>query len=129
MDMKLHHIGFVVENIEQSVEIFELIGLKKSGEKVEDLNQNNFLQMMEDSNGNRIELIEPIDENSTVNKYNKGLHHLAFTTNNEEELLKTIKANRLGKIFTKDIPAPLFNNKNVSFGYLKNDLLIEIVSK
>lgn len=129
MNLELHHVGFVVDDIERNIQIFELIGFEKEGNLVEDFNQNNYLQMMIDSKQNRIELIKPMNEKSTVNQENLGLHHLAFVTDNKEELLKLIKENKIGKMFTNNISAPLFNNKNVSFGYLKNNLIFEIIEK
>jgi len=129
MNIEIHHIGFVVDNILQNIQIFELLGFQKEGDMIEDFNQNNILQMMVDKLGTRIELIEPMNEKSTVNKNNLGLHHLAVSADSEEELLKIIKEKRIGKIFTDKIKAPLFENKNVSFGFLKNNLLFEIIYK
>lgn len=129
MNIKLHHIGFVVEDMHKNIQIFELIGFKREGNIIKDLIQNNFLQMMSDSSGNKIELIKPINESSTVNKNNIGIHHLAFQVDDENELKKRLKEKKIGKIFTEDIPAPLFNNKKVSFGILKNELLFEIIYK
>lgn len=129
MNVEIHHIGFVVEDIENNIQIFETIGFKKEGNIVEDLNQNNYLQMMVDCKGNKLELIQPMNEKSSVNKNSLGIHHIAITTDDEEEFIRTIKENKMGKIFINNISAPLFNNKNVSFGYLKNNLLFEIVNK
>ena len=90
---------------------------------------NNTIVTMSDEKGNRIELIKPMCENSTVNKNSLGLHHLAVLAEDEDELVKTIKEKKLGKIFMDNIKAPLFDNKNVGFGMLKNNLLFEIIYK
>ena len=127
MKIELHHIGFVVNDIDKSIQIFQLFGFEKEGEIIEDYNQNNFLQMLKDNNNNKIELIKPMDEKSSIANSNLGLHHIAFKTDNEEEFLKLLKENKFGKIFTPNIEAPLFNNKEVFFGLLKNDLIFEIV--
>lgn len=127
MNIQLHHIGFIVDDIEKSLQIFKLFGFEKETEIVEDYNQNNFLQMLKDNKNNKIELIKPINEKSSVLNCKLGMHHLAFTTDNEEEFLKLLKENKFGKIFTPNIEAPLFNNKEVFFGMLKNDLIFEIV--
>ena len=55
--IEIHHIGIVVENIESSMELFSAIGFNFEGEKIIDTIQNNILQMLIDSKGNRIELI------------------------------------------------------------------------
>lgn len=127
MDIKLHHIGFVVDDINKNIEMFKIFGFNKKGDIVKDYNQNNYLQMLEDSKENRIELIKSIDEKSSVYNCKPGIHHLAFTTDNEEEFLKALKENKYGKIFTPNIKAPLFNNNDVFFGLLKNDLIFEII--
>lgn len=129
MNIQIHHIGIVVDDIEKNIEVFKLIGFKKEGEKVEDLIQNNYLQMMVDSKGNKIELIRPINDKSYVYSNKLGIHHIAFETDDEEQLRNIIKEKKLGKMFLNNIQAPLFDNKNVSFGFLKNDIVIEIISK
>lgn len=127
MNIVLHHIGIVTKNIEESIKIFSLIGFNRDGEKLEDTIQNNILQMISDSNGNKIELIEPLNEKSTVNIQSEGLHHLAFQVDDEEAFFKAIKNNKIGKTFTTPIAAPLFNLNEVIFTYLNNNIIIEIV--
>lgn len=127
MNIKLAHIGIIVDDIEKSIQIFKIFGFEKEKAIVEDYNQNNYLQMLKDKSDNKIELIKPMNEKSSVVNSNLGIHHLAFTTDNEKEFLKLLKDNKLGKVFTPNIKAPLFNNKEVFFGMLKNDLIFEIV--
>ncbi len=129
MKVEMHHIGFIVDDIEKNVQIFRLFGFEISGKLIEDYNQNNYLQMLEDSKGNKIELIKSMNENSSVYNNKLGLHHIAFSTDNEEEFRKILKEGKYGKIFTKNIKAPLFNNNEVFFGMLKNDLIFEIVKE
>lgn len=64
------------------------------------------LQMLKDDKNNKIELIKPMNEKSSVANSNLGIHHLAFTTDNEEEFLRLLKENKFGKIFTPYIEAP-----------------------
>lgn len=127
MMIEIHHIGIVVENIESSMELFSAIGFNFEGEKIIDTIQNNILQMLIDSKGNRIELIQPLNEMSTVNIKSQGLHHIAIKTDDEVMFRKVLRERKIGKVFTPNIKAPLFNYSEVFFSYMNNNVIIEVV--
>lgn len=127
--VKIDHIGIVVKDIEKATELFISLGFMKTKDICIDKIQNNKLQMMEDTRENRIELIQPLNEKSTVINAKEGLHHIALKDKNEK-LRKNIENEKIGKIFTEKLVAPLFDNCKVEFCYVpENNIIIELVEE
>ena len=93
--MKIDHIGIAVKSLAAAVKTYEdVIGLRVSGyETVEDQGVNLAMIPLGDS---RIELLEPLDDNSPIEKFMKkrgeGMHHIAVAVDNIEEALERFKA-------------------------------------
>jgi hypothetical protein len=84
--MKIHHLGIVIDNVSDA-----LIALDKSvddiSERVTDHEQNNNLYFIHiPANNLWIELVEPLNENSTVATFLKkngmAFHHIGLQTTN-----------------------------------------------
>lgn len=127
--MKIHHIGIITNNIYKSTEIFKELGFIVYQDLIQDLIQNNNIIFLKCSNDILLELIEPINENSTVYNAPIGLHHICYDISKYKDMsiMDKIEKMRLGKIITKSVRAPAINNREIVFGYLKNDLLIELI--
>jgi methylmalonyl-CoA/ethylmalonyl-CoA epimerase len=91
MIKKVHHIGIVVKNLDEALEVYEnLFGAKPS--KIELIQQQGvkaaFLPMAE---GGEIELLEPIDPQSGIAKFlesrGEGIHHVCFEVENVDQEL------------------------------------------
>ena len=86
--MKIHHIGIATNDVDSLLKIYKL----KRGditETVFDNEQKNNLHFIFIKENNLwIEIIEPVDKNSTinnfVNKNQSALHHIGIYTNNIE---------------------------------------------
>ena len=93
--MKIDHIGIAVRSLAEATKIYEdVIGLKVSGyDEVED--QRVRVAMVPVGEG-RIELLEPTDEQSPIEKFmakrGEGIHHIALSVDNIEEALERFKA-------------------------------------
>lgn len=128
--MRLNHIGFVIDDIEKSKNIYIRLGYEIINE-VEDYIQNNQLVFLRNKLTNEIiELIKPLNEKSTVkNDTSIGLHHLCYEVESIDEVEAYIKNNKLGIVFTKKIKAPAFDNKDIIFVYLRNKTIVEFLEK
>lgn len=127
--IKIEHIGIVVEDIEKSINIFVNLGFQKLNDICIDQIQNNKLQILQDANGNKIELIQPLNEKSTVINAKVGIHHIAIINQGGIPREK-IQDNKIGKIFSKKIMAPLFDNRTVEFAYIpNNNIIIELIEE
>lgn len=125
--MKLNHIGVVVSSIEKEKSYYEFLGYNEF-KYVEDDVQNNYLSFMKNVKTEEvIELIEPMNESSTVYNLPKGLAHLCYETDDIEKSMKEFKEEKMGIVVTNKIPAKAFDNNFVVFLYLRNKTIIELV--
>ena len=126
MKFRIHHIGYAVSSIKDSVRKFELLGYKTVGEVVNDVFRKVRILFLENT-GIYIELIEPTSEDSPVKslieKNGPGTYHICYET---EELEET--ANQLRKQGFKPITplsaAPAIDDRRVIFLYSKECGLI-----
>lgn len=126
--MKLHHIGIVVKDIDNSIDIYNKLGYKKVSEKIIDNIQNNILIFLHNDISNEtLELIQPMNKNSTVFNSKVGYNHFCYEVNNLDDYVESFKKEKIGKIFTHKITAPAFENKNIIFAILKNGTIIEFM--
>ena len=93
--MKIDHIGIAVKSLAGAVKVYEdLIGLKVSGyDQVDDQGVKVAMLPIGES---RIELLEPISEESPIQKFmtkrGEGIHHIAVQVDNIQEALDRLKA-------------------------------------
>ena len=93
--MKIDHIGIAVKSLAGAVRVYEdLIGLKVSGyDQVDDQGVKVAMLAIGES---RIELLEPISEESPIQKFmtkrGEGIHHIAVQVDNIQEALDRLKA-------------------------------------
>lgn len=125
--MKLHHTGFIVDNIGK----FEsnLIFQQKVGD-VTDPVQKSRLCLYRNFGDSFIELIEPLNQDAfTYNflaKNGAGFHHFCYEIDSSDEVDQLVSARKL--ILVKGpIPALLFNNRMVSFYYTRNKQIVEFL--
>ena len=125
--MKLHHIGYVVKDIEQYEK--NLLFEKKVIELFDPV-QNSKMALYSNFNESYIELIQPINEQSfTYNFLQKsggGYHHLCYEIKSRDELMKVAADQKLISI-KGPIPAILFGNREVWFYFSRNKQIVEFV--
>ena len=94
----LDHIGIAVKNIEQAVEMFTTVfGAPPC--KIDTLDDQGVKATLLEIGQTRIELLEPLSEDSPVGKFiatrGEGLHHLALNVSNIEEKLQILQEKNL----------------------------------
>jgi methylmalonyl-CoA/ethylmalonyl-CoA epimerase len=125
--LKLHHIGYVVDNI-SSFEKHLLFG--KEVKKIFDPVQNSQMALYNNFSDSFIELIQPLNDKSFTYNYlqknGSGYHHLCYEISSHEELKQIAKEQKL--IMVKGpLPAILFDNREVWFYYTLNKQIVEFV--
>lgn len=125
--MRLHHIGYVVKDIDQYEK--NLIVEKKVKELFDPV-QNSKMALYTNFSDAYIELIQPLNEESfTYNFLQKnggGYHHLCYEVATREEMKDIVSRQKL--IMVKGpIPAILFDNREVWFYYSRNKQVVEFV--
>jgi methylmalonyl-CoA/ethylmalonyl-CoA epimerase len=94
MIKKIEHLGIAVENINASLKVYETL-LGTTCYKVEEVESEGvktaFLQVGE----SKIELLEATNQESPIAKFlskkGKGIHHIAFDTDDIESEIKRLK--------------------------------------
>lgn len=125
--MKLHHIGYVVRDIEQYEKnlLFE-----KKVKQLFDPVQNSQMALYSNFSDSYIELIQPLNEESfTYNflqKHGSGYHHLCYEVASVEDLKKVVTEQKLIAV-KGPIPAILFENREVWFYFSRNKQIVEFV--
>jgi methylmalonyl-CoA/ethylmalonyl-CoA epimerase len=126
----LHHVGFVVASIQDSVQSFAAsLDATWDGEIIHDPNQVVRVTFLhgERSADPLVELVEPAGEKSPVLGFLQrggGLHHLCYQVDNLEEQLQHSRS--AGGIITRaPLPAVAFGGRRIAWVYTKNKLLIE----
>ena len=124
--MKVHHIGIIVKDIKKSIAVFTQLGYDQTSNIVVDNIQHNRIVFMKNQCHN-IELIEPLDEYSSIYHFNEGYHHICYEVDNSDSFLEYFKRKKIGKIFTKPMQAPAINNRKIAFGCLTNGIFVEFL--
>jgi len=125
----IDHISFAVKNLEEAKQKFlsilpveEILEETVAEQKVKVVSLKVF--------GINLELVQPLNEESTVQKFlakrGEGVHHLAFKVNNLKSLLKEIEA--VGISLIDKEPKIGAHNKKIAFLHPKstNGVLIEL---
>jgi len=131
--MKLHHIGIVVKNIQESLgELTKFLDFKETSVPVGVKSQKVNVCFLKTSDV-YIELIEPIENDSPVKTFSEsggGFHHLCFEVDNILEEIETMKQKGARVIVEPTIG---FEDRLIAFILLNlkntNCNLIELVNK
>ena len=101
MDIRLEHIGIVVEDIKEARRYYETVfGCHALSEVVLEPAHNVYVQFLDVGLGSKltIELITPTETTSQVssflNKTGGGIHHLAYAVDDIEQAIEHFKAHR-----------------------------------
>ncbi|MGL5381780.1 VOC family protein [Clostridium sp.] len=122
--MKLHHIGIITYDIDKDVHLYINMGYR-ANEMIVDEIQNNQIIFLYKNNEPTIELIQAINNDSTVKNTQLGYHHLCYKCN-KEDIIDFVKNNK-GKLFIKSLIAPALDNANICFAYFKSGIIIEFI--
>lgn len=126
---KLEHIGIAVSNLKESIKTYELLSGYQSY-KIEEVLSEKVRTAFFNINGNKLELLEAIDESSVIakfiNKKGEGLHHIAYEVDNIYKAMASLK--QKGFNLLSDKPKIGADNKLICFVHPKDALgvLIEL---
>jgi len=141
--MKLDHIGFVVERIEDFVKVLRTMGFETITQPVGDHNKNvnaSFVPVGE-KDDIYLEVLEPIGERSAVYNFLKktggGLHHLCFEVDDIEKISKELEGKGFKMVspptdctaYDENLERTCEGVTKISFFLLPGRLLIELLEK
>lgn len=126
--MIVDHIGIIVENIHKSIEIYRKLGYAQVTDIIEDEIQNNYIVFLNAGNGTfKIELIQAIDERSSVFNFKHGYHHICYDVSRIYGFEEWFNSMKIGKIFASFITAPAIDNRKVAFALLRSGNFVEFI--
>lgn len=129
--MRIHHIGLVVDRIEDRLSRFtDDLGLAQISDVVIDPAQESRLVLLADDSGAvRIELIEPTSETSPVASSaakGGGLAHVCYEAADlDAEIARLVDRGAL--LVREPLPAVLFDGRRVAFLFLRGHGVIELL--
>jgi len=130
--MKLGHIGIAVRCIEERLELWrDILGLRV--EMIEEVPQQKVRVVMLDVGGVRVELLEPMADDSPIAKFiekrGEGLHHLSFEVDDIEQEIKELKGKNLRMI--DEVPREGAHGSKIAFIHPAStgSVLIELSQK
>lgn len=129
--MKIHHIGYAVKDLEDSIKEFEKLGYNRVENKIIDKKRKVIIQFIK--NGDYlIELVAPLNKESSVTsllkKQGSSPYHICYEANDIDKEIKEM-SNSGFTIITKLSEAPAIDNKKVVFLYKRNIGLIELIKR
>ena len=124
--MKVHHTGIIVKDLEKNVVLYTKFGFDVVSNIVVDNVQQNRVVFLQNQN-HKIELIEPLNEKSSIYHFKEGYHHICYEVDDREAFLYDFKQLKIGKIFTKPMLAPAIGNREIVFACLTNGTFVEIL--
>lgn len=130
MNYELDHIGYITDNIAQTADAFRLLGYV-AGCVVEDDNQRTRICFLEKKGETNIELVEPYEDNKTMQKMLKrGVtpYHTCYVVDDIGKAYDEM----LGFDFTplfKPVAAPAFDNRLICYFFKRDIGFIELVNR
>jgi methylmalonyl-CoA/ethylmalonyl-CoA epimerase len=128
----LHHIGFVVANIQTAMDGFiRSLGASSDRQVFEDPRQRVKVAFLTPGAAEpQIELVEPMGEDSPVRRFlvekGGGLHHFCYQTDDLEAELKLMRSRR-AILVGKPTPAVAFGGRRIAWMLTLEKLLIEVL--
>lgn len=124
--MKVHHTGIIVRDLERNIVIYTKLGYCQVSEIAVDNIQYNRVVFLQ-NHYHVLELVEPLNENSSIYHFKEGYHHICYEIENPASFLDEFQKLKIGKIFTKPMIAPAIDNRTIVFGCLTNGMFIEFL--
>ncbi|WP_276929320.1 VOC family protein [Herbinix luporum] len=127
--MKIHHIGYLVEDINTATEEFQELGYTLKNQVIYDNTRKIYISFLTNNNY-LIELIQPTEESPGLSKMLKKNgsmpYHICYETDNLENSIQSLQKKGYFLIQPCAI-APALNNKKVAFLMNTSVGIIELV--
>jgi methylmalonyl-CoA/ethylmalonyl-CoA epimerase len=128
--MKIDHICFSVNNINDAIEYWESVfEYKQMTAIIENSLQKVKVAFLSKENSITIKLIEPSGNNNSLKSFNirgGGFHHVCFKCDDLSQKINELREKGL-KLLVPPQPGEAFNNNNIAFLLAKNGLSIELI--
>ena len=124
--MTVHHSGIIVRDLEKNMTLYTKLGYDQVSDIVVDNVQQNKVVFLQNQK-HKIELIEPLNEKSSIYHFKEGYHHICYEIDSPNTFLHDFKQLKIGKIFMRPIQAPVIDNRKIIFACLTNGTFVEFL--
>ena len=128
---KIHHIGYIVSDVNSAVETMKLLNYEILQSTVYDEDRNIYICFIKNCN-QIIELIQPKDETAVtyklLTKTGPSPYHICYEVKNIEEACNRLKETGFYPITKIERASAMGRDKSVIFLYSQTIGLIELVS-
>ena len=128
---KIEHIGYLTDNIEETIKVFAPLGFCQVGGVVNDDTQRTKLCFIEKTGETPIELVEPYEDNRTIqrmlSKHGNGPYHLCYGVDDIDESYEEMMAADWLPLF-KPVEAPALGNRKICYFFKQEVGYIELVN-
>ncbi len=127
-----HHFGVALKNFPKALTFYKNLGYKFTKPIIDPL-QDVELVLCTSSKFPTVELVKPISNRSPIINYlsknNEMIYHICYELDDIDKDIKRLFHNSRTICVSKSQPAILFDNRLVSFYYINDVGLIEILQK
>ena len=131
--MKLHHIGYVVENIETAAQGFEVLGYWMVAAPVNDDIQRCRISFIEHEGEPLIELVEPFENNKSLQKMltqrGNAPYHMCYEVEDVEALFDELSEKEGWMPLSRPVEAAAFDNRLIMYFYNAKVGYVEFVNE
>ena len=131
-NVKFHHYGLALKTFGDAIRFHSNLGYTCS-KKIFDEVQNVNLVLCTSDSYPTVELVSPVDEKSPINNYlkknNEMIYHTCYEVDTTKISINDFFSRNRFICTSNPKPAIIFNNRLVSFYYVNNVGLIEILEK
>jgi methylmalonyl-CoA/ethylmalonyl-CoA epimerase len=128
--MVIDHICFAVRNLEDGIAYWKTVfGYEQKTGIVTNSLQKVKVTFLFKENSLDIKLIEPLDDNESLNKFvsrGGGFHHLCFKCSDLNSKIDELKSKGLIMLVPPQ-PGEAFNNNNIAFLFARYGLNLELI--
>jgi len=133
MEMKLHHIGYVVEKIEDAQQNFEALGYKLAQAPVNDDIQKCRIGFIARDGEPMIELVEPYENNKSLRKMliqrGNAPYHMCYEVEDVEALFDELSEKEGWMPLFRPVEAIAFGNRLITYFYNAQIGYVEFVNE
>ena len=131
--LKIDHIAIAVNNLKESKNIFDLLGMNSTQEEFVSNENVNVVKIKAEDENHALELLEPSDDSSIINKFinknGQGIHHIALEVDDIYNALDFLKSKSVKLVY--DNPQKGADNSLIAFIHPSSTpgVLIELCQK
>lgn len=129
--MKIHHFGFLTEDLQKSISDFKKLGYIEEA-RSNDNDRGVEIVFIKSQSGEMLELITPISTASVVSKIiknlNNNIYHICYLTSNINNSIKMLEQKGF-LLIDAPKPAVLFDKRRVAFMYSKYAGMVELLEE